>query len=103
MSDSCIDVDFMLTGKMHAAEDIELSNEIALSFIDMLAHYNDKIDPRQYATELSSHIGDWLQAEKKEIPDARPYVAIVDLNNDEASSYENKPKNAIEVGINVEF
>ena len=41
----------------------------------------------------------------KRLKDARvkPYISIVDLNNDEETPYENKPKRAFEIGVSVSF
>jgi hypothetical protein len=33
----------------------------------------------------------------------KPYFGVVDLNNDESSPYENKPKISYEVGVKVSF
>lgn len=40
----------------------------------------------------------WLQKH-----DAKPYIAVVDLNNSKDSPYENKPKPAVEVGVKITF
>lgn len=36
-------------------------------------------------------------------PSVAPYVSITDLNNSDDAPYENKPKPAIEVGVEVLF
>ena len=40
---------------------------------------------------------------KPKKPSIMPYVSITDLNNSDDSPYENKPKPAIEVGIQISF
>lgn len=37
------------------------------------------------------------------MPSVKPYIAIVDLNNTKEEPYVNKPKRAIEVGVEVGF
>ena len=44
-----------------------------------------------------------LYVPKPQKPSARPSIAIVDLNNSKESPYENKPKRAIQIGIEVDF
>ena len=98
------DPDFVLTGKKRL--DDELCNELsgfALSFVDLLASYDERLDPRCYPTSLDKDIDEWLQPQKIEKPNILPYASIVDLNNSEEEPYENKPKNAIEVGMKMEF
>ena len=56
------DPDFILTGKKRL--DDELCNEIsgfALSFVDLLASYDERLDPRSYPTSLDKNINEWLQ------------------------------------------
>ena len=98
------DPDFVLIGKKRL--DDELCNELsvfALSFVDLLANYDERLDPRSYPTSLDKDIDEWIQPQKIEEPSILPYASIVDLNNSDKEPYENKPKNAIEVGINVKF
>lgn len=37
------------------------------------------------------------------MPSVKPHIAIVDLNNTKEEHYVNKPKRAIEVGVEVGF
>ena len=40
---------------------------------------------------------------KVEKPSIMPYISITDLNNSDDAPYENKPKPAVEVGLNISF
>ena len=56
------DPDFVLVGKKRL--DDELCNELSgftLSFIDLLASYDEKLDSRSYQTSLDKDIDEWLQ------------------------------------------
>lgn len=46
---------------------------------------------------------DVLCKPKPKKPSIAPYVSITDLNNSSDALYENKPKPAIEVGVEVSF
>ena len=46
---------------------------------------------------------DVLCNQKHKKPSIMPYVSITDLNNSDDSPYDNKPKPAIEVGIQISF
>ena len=103
------DADLFLIGKKEMQQDSiatssdNASSDVMLSFIDLLAHYNNKLDHCNYSTNLSNCIDRWLQAETKRIPDIMPYITIVDLNNGEDTKFENQPKRAIEIGITGSF
>lgn len=97
------DPDFVLTGKKDAIDDANLDEDFMLSFIGLLADYNEKLDPQNSNTSLSNCIDEWLKPQKKEKLNVAPYVSIVDLNNSKEEPYKDKPKNAIEIGINVKF
>ena len=47
--------------------------------------------------------GEALQKNGYDMPSVKPHVAIVDLNNTKEEPYVNKPKRAIEVGVEVGF
>ena len=47
--------------------------------------------------------GETLQRKQHKSSDIRPHVAIVDLNNTKDDPYVNKPKRAIEIGIEFDF
>ena len=60
------DPDFVLTGKKILDDELcnELCNELsgfALSFVDLLASYDERLDPKSYPTSLGKDIDEWLQ------------------------------------------
>lgn len=99
-NDKIDDPDSIMSGK---TKEDQLDNaSFTLSLIDLLANYDEKLDPRSYQTKTDEFIDEWL-LQKKEKSGIKPYVSVVDLNNSADSLYENKPKTAIEVGVEMEF
>lgn len=84
--------------------DSALSTSFALSFVDLLANYDEKIDPLSYEIYDNENTHKQLQYETIEKPNIMPYAKIIDLNHqDNSFANEIKPKRAIEIGLNVTF
>ena len=78
-------------------------NEHSFSFLDLLqtSSVYDFISDGSLMND--EECGKSLEKHKDEKPNIRPYIEINDLNNSKDEPHLNKPKRAIEVGIEIEF
>ena len=78
-------------------------NEYSFSFLDLLSTSSiyDLISDGSLMND--EECGKILEKHKDEKPNIRPYIAINDLNNSDDEPYLNKPKPAIEIGIEFDF
>ena len=90
---------------IHQNEYADKENDCYLSFWSMLSSQTssvyDFIDNDSLLNDEEA--GEMLMKKKHRKPDIRPYLAINDLNNSDDEPYLNKPKNAIEAGIIIDF
>ena len=78
-------------------------DEQSFSFLDLLqtSSVYDFISDKSMITDEKCR--DMLEKRKDEKQNVKPYIAINDLNNSDDEPYLNKPKPAIEIGIEFDF
>lgn len=100
------DQDFILTSKKKAEEKQTIEEDVdePLTYLDVLKSQTSSVWDLLSGDPLAGvDPSQVLCKPKPKKLNPRPYIAIDDLNNSDDEPYLNKPKPAIEIGIEFDF